>query len=128
MSSAKTSKQKEIRREKDRERRDRDRQTRRDRHRHTEIVRQAGGGGGGKRYRQTDRKTKQSGQRDRVSAEREGKIVCVYTSLLNVQWGLPPNPPSSKLIHSVPGSGIQRNVLPGPRSLSLTISGLMYRH
>ena len=120
LSSAKTSQQKEIRKEKDTERRNgdsqidrlrhRDRQTRRDRHRHTETVRQAERGGGGKRYRQADRKTEQSGQRDGVSeqrdgvsAEREAKIVRVYTSLLNVQWGVPPNPPSFKLIHSVPG-------------------------
>ena len=88
LSSAKTSQQKEIRREKDTERRDRqsNRQTETQRltdtqrqtqtHRDSQTGRERGGRGG-ERYRQTDSKTEQSGQRDGVRAEREGKIMCV---------------------------------------------------
>ena len=81
MSSAKTSQQKEIRREKYRERRDRDsqidrlrhrdRQTRRDRQAHRERGRRGGVGGTGRQKNRTE------WERDGVSAEREGKIVCV---------------------------------------------------
>ena len=82
MSSAKTSQQKEIRREKYRERRDRDsqidrlrhrdRQTRRDSQTGTQREGVEGGVGGTGRQ-----KNRTEWERDGVSAEREGKIVCV---------------------------------------------------
>ena len=89
MSSAKTSQQKEIRREKYRERRDRDsqidrlrhrdRQTRRDSQTGTQREGAEGGCGG---YRQTE---KQNRVGERWSECGERRQDCVCTSLLNVQ-------------------------------------------
>ena len=101
MSSAKTSQQKEIRREKYRERRDRDsqidrlrhrdRQTRRDRQAHRERGRRGCVGGTGRQKNRTEW--------ERV--RREKARLCVYFLVECT------DAPSSKLIHSVPGSGIQ---------------------